>query len=258
MKNKELLIFTLLICVTVNCARAEEFSAGDRAAVRVDINGDGVKEILTVTSTDSDPEDPMGVFEMVAEIETPRGTILYHDTLFGELGWFTVDVERFRFSDSRKPRETALIVTGCSGTGFHELSWFLFQPKTATEVLSSGDGNEGYYDSDDDGVADMLISVYRMQNLGYIGASSPWLPTFTRPSVSEGWQSADHTFEVLGSDASYRQEWIEGVNYAYNAIIEYEYTEFTGEEHLRYLKMLAEALEASDMEEAANIYYTAF
>jgi len=257
MNNKFFCALAILF-FTLSTASAEEFKAGDRAAVRVDINGDGVKEILTVTSEDPDPEDPLDFFEMVAEIKTPRGTILYHDTLYGELGWFTVDVERFRFTDSKKPRETALIVTGCSGTGFHELSWFLFQPKTSGEVLSTGDGNEGYYDSDDDGVADMLINVYRMQNLGYIGASSPWLPTFVRPSASEDWYSIDLTFEVLATDSGYRQEWIDGVNYAYSTIIEYEYTEYTGEEHLAYLKMLAEALEANDMEEAENIYYTAF
>ncbi|MBN2379461.1 hypothetical protein JXM67_06625 [candidate division WOR-3 bacterium] len=258
MKNKAYLVFLLLIHVIVSGAFAEEFSAGDRAAVNVDVNGDGVGEILTVTSRDTDPEDPLEFFEMVAEITTPRGTILYHDTLYGELGWFTVDVQDFELEGSRKPRETALIVTGCSGTGFHSLAWFLFQPKGVDSVLTLGDGNEGLYDSDADGVADMLVSVCRMQNLGYIGASSPWLPTFTRPSASEGWQSEDLTFQVLGSDSSYLKEWIDGIDYAYSAIVEYDYVETTGEDHLKYLKMLREALERNDMEEARNIYYTAF
>lgn len=249
----------LSFVVTAACtAYAEKFAAGDRAAVRVDINGDGVKEILTVTSFDPEPDDFLNFFAMVAEITNPRGNILYHDTLYGELGWFSVDIQRFELEGSRKARETALIRTGCSGTGIHILAWFLFQPKNSPKILFLSDGNEGYYDSDDDGIADMLISVWRMQNLGVIGVSSPWLPTFTRPSKYDDWEAEDVTFQVLGQDKGYRQEWIEGVGYAYDAIVDNDFVELVGDEHLEYLKMLKQALVQNDMEEAKNIYYTAF
>jgi hypothetical protein len=247
----------ILLCLFLIGAEPNEmFAPGDRAAILVDINGDGVGETLVVESAEPDPE--MGlVFEFYITLTNPRGNVLYRSDEIGELGWFSVEKTSFEFENGAE-REIALIRTGCSGTGVHVNAFLLYQPPKVKQVMVTYEGNEGLYDSDRNGVPDVFVSVYRMQNLGVIGASSPWLPTFSRPSKSDNWESGDVTFQVLGQDIDYRQEWIDGISSTCEAIAEMDFTEVVGEEHIESLKMLKAALERNDMEEAANICHTSF
>jgi hypothetical protein len=264
MKKISILILALPLMVLVACGGrvptgkiyAEEFKPGDRAAVNVDIDGDRVGEMLVVASCEPDPELGL-IFNLAITLTNPRGNVLYESEETGELDWFSVQKTKFEYETGAQ-REIALIRTGCSGTGVHVSAFLLYQPPRADEVMVSYDGNEGFYDSNGNGVPDVFVSRYRMQNLGVIGAASPWLPVFSRPSKADNWESQDVTFEVLSKDGEFRQEWVDGVSKTCDAIIENDFVELVGEEHLRYLKMLKTALEANDMEEARNIYYTSF
>lgn len=236
----------------------ERYNAGDRATAQADINGDKVAETLTVTSAEPKPEfAPIGPFDISIEITNPRGNVLYSGNWEGQGGWFSVDVALFEIEGSGK-RECVLIRSPHTGTGTHMNALFLFYPKGADHAYTLDQGNEGFYDSDSSGVADMLVSVYRCDRLGGIGATSPYLPFFTRPSRSDDWSSQDVTFAVLARDASYREQWIEGVAETVTAIQEFDGKRIVSEDHMRYLGLLKEALQRNDAEEAGRIYNTGF
>lgn len=247
----------ILLCLfSIGAEPALKFAPGDRAAILVDVNGDGVGEMLVVES--SEPHVEMGsVFDLHIKLTNPRGNILFESDEIGEAGWFSVEKTMFEYETGAQ-REVALIRTGCLGTGVHVNAFLLHQPSKVKQVTVTYNGNEGLYDSDGNAVPDMFVSVYRMQNLGVIGASSPWLPTFSRPSKSDNWESKNVTFQVLGGDIEYRQDWIDGIASTCEAIAEMDFAEIVGEEHMENLKMLKAALEANDMEDAKNIYYTNF
>ncbi len=235
---------------------AETFAPGDRAGISVDLNGDHVGEMLVVTSYEHDPEIG-SPFEFDIELTDPRGNQLFYSEEIGEMGWFSVEKSDFEYEDGRT-REVAFIRAGCFATGVHVNSTFLYQPPGAKDIHSLWAGNDGLYDLNRNGVPDLLVSVFRMHNLGVYGNPSPWLPTFSRPSSLEDWGLVDVTFEVLGQDAEYRAAWIEGLGYTYEALAEYPEDPLVGPEHIGYLKMLIDALEANDMDEARQVYYTAF
>jgi hypothetical protein len=246
----------LLSLFSIGAEPALKFAPGDRAAILVDVNGDAVGEMLVVES--SEPHFEMGsVFDLHINLTNPRGNILFESDEIGELGWFSVEKTMFEYETGAQ-REVALIRTGCSGTGVHVNAFLLHQPPKVKQVMVTFNGNEGLYDSDGDMVPDVFVSVYRMQNLGVIGASSPWLPIFSCPSKSDNWKSKDVTFQVLGQDIGYRQEWIDGIESTYEAVVEMDYEEIVGEEHMKNLMMLKAVLEANEMEEAENIYHTNF
>lgn len=234
---------------------AARYKPGDRAAVNVDVDGDRVGEMLVVESFE--PTDDMGLaFKYTITLTNPRGNVLYQSEEIGELDWFSVDVSPFQYENGTR-REIALIRSGCSGTGVHVYAILLYQPPRTDTVISTTDGNEGLYDADGDGFFDSFVSVYRMQNLGIYGVSSPWLPTFSRPASSEDWGTVDITFDVLAHDEEMRGEWVKGIKLTYEGLST-DFSEGVPEDHLKYLKMLAQALEAGDMAEAANVYYTGF
>ncbi len=235
----------------------ERYKPGDRAAINVDINGDRVGEVLEIASREMEPDmEAIGLFDFHILLKNPRGKVLYESDEIGELGWFSLEKDLFEFEDGTK-REIALVRTGCSGTGVHVNAIFLFQPPDTDTVAVIYEGSEGLYDHDSDGSGDMLVSRYRHDNLGIWGATSPWPPTFTMPSLNEGWQSVDKTFEVLHSDSGYRNEWIEELEQTYEALSDPELSD-VNKDHLKYLKMLIDALDDNDTGEAARIYYTSF
>ncbi len=262
MKKTLIIILSLPLVVTLACfktggkAYAEEFKPGDRALVLVDLNGDKVAEKLEVSSRE--PTEEMGLgFDLNIELTDTRGNVLYSSNELGELDWFSVEKTIFEFDGGSK-REIAAVRTGCSGTGVHVYAFLFYEPPRVDTVIMTQDGNDGLYDTDSDGVADAFVNRYRMQNLGYFGYTSPWLPTFTRPSKADGWQTVDVTFDVLGQNEEYRKEWIEGLAGTRSALVEDGLVESVGEEHIRYLEMLEDALRQGDMAEAKNVFYTAF
>jgi hypothetical protein len=261
MKRMAVLLFTLPLAYVLLCGKtieayAEKFKPGDRAAMSLDINGDGVGETLVVESAEHDTE--MGLaFELYITLTNPRGNVLYQSEEIGELDWFSVEKAPFEFEGGAE-REIALIRTGCSGTGVHVNAFLLYQPPRVGQVMVTYEGNEGVYDADGNGVPDVFVSSCRMQNLGVIGAFSLWLPTFSRPSKPDNWESEDVTFQVLGQDIEYRQQWIDGIAGTCESIIDMDFVETIGEEHIKNLKMLKSALERNDMDEARCIYHTSF
>ncbi|MBN2379462.1 hypothetical protein JXM67_06630 [candidate division WOR-3 bacterium] len=240
---------------------SETYEAGEKVVTKLDIDDDGSKEILTVESSSPDPEvEWLESFDMDIRIMKGSNT-LYHDTWYGELGWFSIDVAPFELVAS-EIRQVVLIRTGCSGTGMDKNALFLFMPEVTSHVFAIEDGNEGYYDSDSDGVYDLVCSRYRADHLGGYGYSSPWLSFFSRPSP-EDWETfEDCTFRVLQRDQVFRKEWIDGLGYAYDALSELPQEELemvVKADHLYYLKKLRDALKRNaGEEETANIYYTAF
>lgn len=257
-----MLILFLPLVLVLACGKAggeayaEEFKPGDRAVVSVDLNGDRVGETLVVSS--SPPEEEMGLaFDLDLELTDTRGNVLYSSNELGELDWFSVEKSRFEF-EGGSVREIAVVRTGCSGTGVHVYAFLFYEPPRVDTVIMTEDGNDGLYDSDSDGVPDAFVSSYRMQNLGYFGYTSPWLPTFTKPSKADGWQPVDITFDVLARDDDYRKEWIEGIAGTRSVLVEEDHVQDVGSEHMKALKMLEDALDAGDMEEARNVYYTVF
>ncbi|GEM_PF-5010900 len=260
MEKLSALFFIFLLFLTA-CAKtnqhtvySKKFKPGEQVSVLLDINGDKNKEKLIVTSQTPEPE--MGsVFNYIVKLEDSHGVVLYKSEEIGEQDWFSIDIVPFTL-EGYVIRDVALIRSGCSGTGVDVNALFLYQAPDVNRILSSMDGNDGFYDSDKDDYSDMLINRYRMQNLGVIGASSPWLPVFSKPASSDDWETIDITFEVLARDAAIRQEWIDGVENTIQAIDDMEFTDMVGEEHLNTLKSFLKALRSNDIQDAKNIYYT--
>lgn len=249
------LIFALILAIGPE--PVDTFYPGDRAAVTVDVDGDHVGEKLVVTSYEPDPENGgLGLFEFTITLTDTRGNILYSSEEVGEY-WFSLEKSEFAFENGGT-REVALVRSGCSGTGIHVYAWFIHKIPGADTVLVAGEGNQGLYDLDKDGTADMLVSRYRNIHLGGWGYSSPWVPLFSRPHPGRGWQMKDFTFAVLADDQKYRQEWIEDLLRTYKILAEGETEGMMEPDHLRNLKMLIQALSANDIEEARRIFYTAF
>ena len=201
--------------------------------------------------------EAIGLFDFHILLKNPRGKVLYESDEIGELGWFSIEKDIFEFEDGAK-REIALIRTGCSGTGVHVNAIFLFQPPETDTIAVIYEGSDGLYDFDSDGTCDMLVSCYRHDNIGIWGATSPWPASFTMPSREVGWQSEDKTFEVLHIDTGYRDEWIGELEQTYEALCDPELSGDVDKDHLKYLKMVIDALAANDTEEAGRIFYTSF
>lgn len=253
-------MFVLLSVIfsIISSEPSETYKPGDRAAILVDLNGDKVGETLIIESEEMDPDvRSIGIFDFNITINDTRGSLLYNSQEIGELGWFSIEKEPFEFEGGTK-REIALIRTGCSGTGFRVNAFFIFQPPKTDSIAVIYEGSDGLYDYDTDGIADMLISRYRHDNLGIWGASSPWLARFCAPAKDENWEPVDRTFDVLHNDAGYRTEWIEDVSDTYKTLSATDIKDGVDSEHLKYLKMLQEALQENDTEEARRIYYTSF
>ena len=241
-------------------AFAQTYEAGETAEVEFDIDADDLPENLTVTSTEADPEvEWLGLFEISIRITGEGGGVLYSSDWVGELGWFSVEIFPFELKDS-DTRNVVLLRTGCSGVGMEQKALFLFHPEGTYSVYSLEDGNEGTYDADGNGIPDMLISRFRCDYLGWFGATSPWLSFFSVPYVEENeLENEDKTFWVLERDEKYRNEWMRGLEYAHDELVESDLVETIDEGHTDNLKMLLDALsENAGEEETKNIYYTSF
>lgn len=250
-------MFGVLLCLfSIGAEPALKFAPGDRAAILVDVNGDAVGEMLVVES--SEPGVEMGsVFDLHIKLTNPRGNILFESDEIGELGWFSVEKTMFEYETGAQ-REVALIRTGCSGTGVHVNAILLYQPPKVKQVMVAYEGNEGLYDADGNGVVDMFISRWRHMELGVWGYTSPWPPTFSRPTRAKDWDVEDFTFYVLSRDREYREEWIDDLSQTYELLLAFEDDSMVGPDHLRYLTMLIDALKQNDTDEASRIYYTYF